>query len=111
MDLEALMRALGSRHNRGVADQGIVDTGVGDQVSLELVQVDVQSTIKSKGRRDGADNLCDQAVQVRIIGAGNIQVTLADVIHCLIVDQERAVRILDGAVGGQNGVVGLDNGS
>lgn len=41
MDLEALVSTLGGRDDGSVADKRVVDTGVGDQVGLELVQVDV----------------------------------------------------------------------
>jgi hypothetical protein len=33
-----------------------VDTGVRNQVGLELVEVDVQRTIETKGGGDGGDN-------------------------------------------------------
>lgn len=111
VDLEALVRALVSRHHRGVADQGVVDTRVRDQVGLELVQIHVEGTIETEGRGDGADNLSNQAVQVLVVGTGNVQVSLADIVDSLVVDQEGTVRVLDGAVSGQDGVVGLDNGS
>lgn len=47
MDLEALVSTLGSRNDRGIADDGIVDARVWDQVGLELVQVHVEGTVKS----------------------------------------------------------------
>jgi len=108
--LEALMGALVPGDDRSVGDQWVVDTRVGDQVGLELVQVDVQGTIKAKAGGDGADDLGDQAVQVLIAGAGDVEVAAADVVHGLVVDQEGAVGVLDGAVGGQDGVVGLNDG-
>ena len=44
-------------------------------------------------------------------GAGDIKVATADVVDGLVVYKERAVRVLDGAVSGEDCVVGLDNGS
>jgi len=41
---------------------------------------------------------------------GNIQIPAADVVDSLVVDQECAVRVLDGAVGGKHSVVRLDDG-
>ena len=111
VDLEALMSTLGSRDDRGIADQGVVDTGVRHQVGLELVQVDVQSTIETQRRGDRADDLGDKTVQVLIVGTRNVQVTAADVVHSLVVDQECAVRVLDGAVGGKHSIVGLNDSS
>lgn len=111
LDLEALVRALGSRDNRCVTDKRIVDTRVGHQVRLELVQVDVESTIESQRRGNGADDLGDEAVQVLVAGTRDIQVALADIVDSFVVNQESAVRVLDSAVGGEDGVVRLDDGS
>lgn len=41
MNLEALVRATVARNNGSVRDQRIVNTGEGNQVRLELVQVDI----------------------------------------------------------------------
>lgn len=35
-----------------------------------------------------------------VAGTGNVEVTAADIVDGLVVDQERAVRVLDRAVGG-----------
>lgn len=82
-----------------------------NQVSLELVQIHVESTVEAQTRSDRADDLGNQAVQVFVAGTGNVQVAATDVVNGLIVHQKGAVGMLDGAVGGQDGVVGLDNGS
>lgn len=86
-----------------------MDTRVRDQVGLKFVQVDVQGTVEPETGGDGADDLSDQAVQVLVAGAGNVEIATADVVHGLVVDQEGAVRVLDGAVRRQDGVVGLNN--
>ena len=51
-----LVGSLGSRDNGGVGDEREVNTGVGDQVGLELVEIDVEGTIKAERRSDGGDN-------------------------------------------------------
>lgn len=66
MDFEALMGTLGSRDNRSIANERIVNTREGDQVGLELIEIDVERPIEAKRRGNGADNLCDQAVEVLI---------------------------------------------
>lgn len=111
MDLEALVGALGGRDDGGVANQGVVDTGVWHQVGLELVQIDVESTVEAQRRGDGADNLGDQAVEVIEARTRNVEVAAADVVDGLVVDKECTVCILDGAVGRQNGVVRLNDSS
>ena len=104
------MRAPGRRYDGSVADKGVVDTRVGDEVGLELVQIDVEGTVEAEGGRDGADDLRDQTVKVLVGRPGDIEVAAADVIDSLVVDQECTIRVLDGAMGREDGVVGLDNG-
>lgn len=45
-----------------------------------------------------------------IIGTRDIQIATADIVHCLIVDEESAIGVLNGAVGRKNSVVRLNNG-
>jgi hypothetical protein len=111
MNLEALMVLLGGRDDGSIADERVVDARIWDQVSLELVEIDVESAIEAERRGDGADNLGDQAIQVIVRRARDVQTAAADVIDSLVINKERAVRVLDGAVGRENGVVGLNNGS
>lgn len=103
------MLALGGRNDRSVADQGVVNTRVRNEVGLELVQIDVEGAIKSKRRGDGADDLGNQTIEMLVRWSGDIQIAAADVVHGLVVDEESAVRVLNGAVSRQNGVVRLDN--
>lgn len=109
IDLEAFVGASVAGYNGCVADEGVVDTRVRDQVGLELVEIDIQSTVEAQARCDGADNLSDKAVEMFITGSGDIQVTVADVVDSFVVNEEGAVRVFDGAMGGENGVIRLDN--
>lgn len=43
------MRAVLRRNDRGVANQGVVDTWERNKVGLELVQVDIEGAVKSQG--------------------------------------------------------------
>jgi len=109
MDLEALVRAFLARDNRCVADQWIVDTWIRHQVGLEFIQVDVESTIKSKARSDGTDYLGNQTVEMLIVRTRNVKVTTTDVVDCLVVNEECAIRIFDGTMSRENCVVGFDD--
>ena len=88
-----------------------MDTWVRNQVCLELVQVDVQGTIETEGGGDGANNLGDQAVEVVVRWAGDTQVLAANLENSIVVNEESTVRVLNGGVGRENGVVWLDNSS
>lgn len=110
MNLEALVRASVAGDNRSITDQWVVDTWVWDQVGLEFIKVDVQSTVESQTGGDGADNLSDETVKVLISRARDVKVAVADVVHGFVVNEECAVGVLNGAVGRENSVVGFNNG-
>jgi len=100
----------GGGDDGGEGGEGEVDTREGHQVGLELVQVHVQGTVESEGSGDGGDDLGNQAVEVGEAWGADSQVLLADIIDSLVVDHERTVGVLEGGVGGQDGVVWLNNG-
>lgn len=54
--------------------------------------------------------LSDQTVEVDVVGALETEIAAADVVDGLVVDHEGAVGVLKGGVGGQDGVVRLDDG-
>ena len=87
-----------------------MNTGVGHQVGLELVQINVKRAIETQRGSDRRDDLGDQAVKVVIARALNAKVAAADVIDGLVVDHEAAVGVLQSGVGGQDRVVGLNDG-
>ena len=107
---ELLVVSLLSRDDWSVGDQREVNPGVGHQVGLELSQINVQSTVKSERSGDGGDDLSDEPVEVGVGWSLNVQVSSADVVDGLIVDHEGTVGVLEGGVGGKDGVVGFNNG-
>jgi hypothetical protein len=88
-----------------------VDTWVGDQVCLELGDIDVEGTIESEGGGQGGDNLSDEAVQVGVGWALDVEVAAADVVDGLVIKDDCNIGVLQQRVGGEDGVVGLNNGS
>lgn len=56
LDRVDLVRSLGCRDDRRVGDEREVDARVGNQVRLELVQIDVERSIESQGGGNGGDN-------------------------------------------------------
>jgi len=86
-----------------------VDTRVRDQVGLELGDVDVEGTIKAERGSEGRGDLSDEPVEVGVAGPLNVEGAAADVIESLVVDKEVHVAVLEEGVGGEDGVVGLNN--
>jgi hypothetical protein len=54
--------------------------------------------------------LGNETVQVLVVGSLQTQVAAADVVNSLVVDHEGTIRVLKGGVGGEDGVVWLNNG-
>jgi len=59
--------------------------------------------------RDGGHDLSDEPVQIGVGWPLDVEVPAADVVDGLIVDHESAVRVLQSGVGGQDGVVRLND--
>jgi hypothetical protein len=53
--------------------------------------------------------LSDETIEIGVRGTLDVQVPSADVVDGLIVDHESAVRVLQSGVGGQDGVVRLND--
>lgn len=57
-----------------------------DKVSLELVQIDVQASIETKGSSDARDDLGNDSVQVGESRGRDAEVFLADFVDSLVID-------------------------
>ena len=76
-----------------------MDTRIGDQVGLELSNIDVKGTIESEGSSERRDNLSNKSVQVGVGGSLNVEVTTADVIDSLVVEHDGNIGVLEEGVG------------
>ena len=83
-----------------------MDTWVGHQVGLELGNINVQSTIESKG----GDDLGNESVQVGIGWSLDIEVSSADIVNGLVIKDNGNISVLQKRVSGEYGVVWLNNG-
>jgi len=88
-----------------------MDTWIWNQVGLELVEIDVQSTIETDRSGDRRDNLSNQAVKMLVRRTWDIEVSPANIVDGLIVDEEGTVGVLNGTMGSKDGVVRLNDGS
>jgi len=109
--LETLVRTLRSTDHRRVTDQRVMNSRVRNQVRLELIQIDIQRAIEPQRTRNGANNLRNKPIQMLKAGSWNIQVTTTDIIHSLIVNEERTIAVLDSGVSGQDSIVGFHDSS
>jgi len=109
-DRELLVVSLLGGDDWRVGCEREVDSRVWHQVGLELSKIDVEGAIESERGGDRGDDLADETVQVGISRSLDIEVSSADVVDSLVVDHEGAVGVLEGGMGGEDGVVGLDDG-
>jgi len=108
-DGELLVVSFLSGDDWGVRGKHEMDSGVWDQVGLELSDIDVKGTIESEGGSKGGDNLSDESVEVGVGWSLNIEGSSADIVDGLVVEHDGDVSVLEERVGGQDGVVWLNN--
>ena len=108
-DGELLVVSLLGRDDGGIRGEHEVDSGVGDEVGLELSNIDVEGTVESEGGSQGGDNLSNESVQVGVGGSLDIEVSSADIIDGLVVEHNGDIGVLEEGVGREDGVVGLNN--
>lgn len=108
---QLFMVSLLGRNYRCIGNQGEVDPGIGNQVCLELSQIYIERTVKSKRGSNGRDNLANEPVEVSVGWAFNVKVPAADVVDGLIVYHEGTIGVFKGGVSGKDGVVWLNNSS
>jgi len=88
-----------------------VDSWIRDQVGLEFGDINVQGTVESQGCGQGRDDLGNKSVQVGVGGSLDVQVSSADIVDGFVIQHDGNVGVLQQRVGGQNGVVGFNDGS
>ncbi len=71
------------RDDGRIGGHGVVDPGVGHQIRLELIEIDVESAVEPKRGRDGGDDLGDETVEIGVRGPADVQVGPADVVYSL----------------------------
>ena len=108
-DGELLVVGLLGGDDWGIGADWEVDTGVWDEVGLELGEVDVEGTIEAEGGGEGGNNLADETVEIGVGWALDVEGTAAKVVEGLIIDHEGAVGVVNHGVGGKDGVVWLDD--
>jgi len=108
---ELLVVGLLSGDDGGVRRQHKVDSGVRNQVGLELGHIDVEGTVESEGGGQGGDDLGDQSVKIGVGGSLDVEVSSADIVDSFVVEHNGHIGVLQEGVSGQDGVVRLNDGS
>ena len=100
-----------------------------NEVSLELVEIDVETAIEAQGCSDTRNDLSNDSVQVGEARRSNVKVLLANIVDSFVVNlervkrtstprlhigqqvtnHERAVNMFESGMGGEDRIVRLDN--
>jgi hypothetical protein len=107
---ELLVVGLLSGDDGSVRGKHEMDSGVGDEVSLEFSDIDVKGTIESERGGEGRDDLGNESVQVGVGGSLDIKVSSADIVDGLVIEHDGDIGVLKEGVSGEDGVVRLNDG-
>merc|ERR1719446_1146475 len=108
-DRELLVVRLLGRDDGRVRREHEVDARVRHEVGLELGDVDVERAVEAERRGERRAHLRDEAVEVGVRRALDVEVAAADVVERLVVHAERHVRVLEERVRREHRVVRLDD--
>jgi hypothetical protein len=78
------MLTLFGRDDGSIGGEGEVDSGERDQVGLELVQVDIERTVKPERCRDGRNDLGNETVEVGERRRSNAKVSSTNVVDTAV---------------------------
>jgi len=109
-DGELLVVSFLGRDDGGVGGKHEMNTGIGDEVGLELGDIDVESTVEPEGGSQRGDDLGDEPVQVGVGGSLDVEGPPADIVDGFVVKHDSDIGVLEEGVGREDGVVGLDDG-
>mmetsp|Transcript_3385 Transcript_3385/g.6783 ORF Transcript_3385/g.6783 Transcript_3385/m.6783 type:complete len:287 (+) Transcript_3385:607-1467(+) len=104
------MKGLGGRNDGRVGREHEMNARVGDQVCLKFRDIDIQGTVKTQGRRQGRNDLGNQAIKIGVSRALNVEVALADIIQGFIVEAKGTIRVLEESMSGKYRVVRFHDG-
>merc|ERR1711865_1282725 len=92
-----------------IAGKHEVDTWIWDKISLELSDVNVESTIETQGSCERGDDLRQEPVQVGVGRTLDVQVTTADIVQSLVVVHDGHVSVFQKGVDAKHSVVWLNH--
>jgi len=108
---ELFVVGLFSGDDGSIRGQHEMDSGVGDQVSLEFSDIDVKGTIESQRSSQRGDDLSNKSVQVGIGGSFDVELSSADIVDSFVIKHNSDISVFQEGVSGQDGVVGFNDGS
>jgi hypothetical protein len=110
-DGKLLVVSLLSRDDRSIRGKHEVNSWVWDKIGLELSNIDVKSTIETKGSSKRRNNLTNKSVKIGVSWSLNIKRSSAYIVKGFVIQTESTVSVLKKGMGRKHVVVWLDDGS
>lgn len=88
-----------------------MDSWIGDQVSLEFSDIDIEGSVESEGGSQRWDDLSNESVQVGVGWSLNIEVSSADIVDSFVIEHNSDISVFEEWVSGEDWVVWLNDGS
>ena len=79
-----------------------MDSGIGDQVGLELSDINVQGTVESERGGQRGDDLSDESVQVGVGGSLDVEVSSADIVDGFVIEHDGNISVFEERVSGEH---------
>jgi len=108
-DRELLVVSFLGRDDRSIRGEHEMDTRVWHQIGLELGNIDVKSTIETKGSSEGGHHLSNKSVKIGVGRSLDIEGSSAHIVKGLVIKTEGTVGVLKKSMGRKHVVVWLDN--
>jgi len=110
-DRKLLVVCLFSRDDRGIRSKHKVNSWVWDKVGLELSNIDIKSTIETKGSSKRRYNLTNKSVKIGVGWSLDIKGSSAHIVKGFIIQTESTVSMLQKGMGRKYVVVWFDDSS
>jgi hypothetical protein len=109
-DRKLLVVSFLSGDDRGIRGKHEMDSWIWDKVGLKLSNVDIESTIETKGSSERGHNLTNKSVKVGVGRSLNIKRSSAHIVKSLVIQAEGTISVLKKGMGRKYVVVWLDDG-
>mmetsp|Transcript_27488 Transcript_27488/g.66757 ORF Transcript_27488/g.66757 Transcript_27488/m.66757 type:complete len:285 (+) Transcript_27488:726-1580(+) len=105
------MEGLFARNDGSIRSQHEMNSGVGHQSGLEIIQIDIEGTFETKTSSQSRSDLSNESVQVLVRRTFNVQVATADIVKSLVIQAKSTVGMLQKGMSRQDRVVWFYNSS
>ena len=86
-----------------------MDTWERDEICLELGEINIECSVKTKRSRSRGNNLSYQTIEIRVRGVLHVKVLMTDVESGFIIDHKSAVGVFHSGMSSKDRIVRLND--